>query len=133
MDFMAGIGIIKNDVTRGGGRGQTDPWLMVTRGEGVLAGKWWREGGGEPKIVTRKATREGGGPLGTCKNPVFFIDSVSNRFLQASFCGSSMDTLPDGQQFHFTIQDYESIGYHFCDTLLDFFDPDTTKVTKNTA
>lgn len=49
--------------------------------------------------------------------------------LEASFFGSSM-AVPISKQFHFTIQDYESIGYHFCDTLLDLFDPDTTKFDK---
>ncbi|KAL8614256.1 hypothetical protein ACOMHN_026473 [Nucella lapillus] len=29
--------------------------------------------------------------------------------------------------YHFTVADYESLGYHFCDTLLDYCDPDNTK------
>lgn len=44
--------------------------------------------------------------------------------MEASFCGSS---LAANKEYHFGVQDYEDMGYHFCDTLLDFFDPDTTK------
>ena len=29
---------------------------------------------------------------------------------------------------HFTAKDFESIGYHFLDSLLDYCDPDRTKV-----
>lgn len=29
---------------------------------------------------------------------------------------------------HFTTEDLKSLGYHVCDTLLDFCDPDQTKV-----
>lgn len=29
---------------------------------------------------------------------------------------------------HFSVGDLKSMGYHFCDTLLDFCDPDQTKV-----
>lgn len=31
---------------------------------------------------------------------------------------------------HFSTQDYEQIGKVFCETLLDFFDPDPVKVTR---
>uniref|UniRef100_G1RXB5 Cytosolic carboxypeptidase 2 n=1 Tax=Nomascus leucogenys TaxID=61853 RepID=G1RXB5_NOMLE len=31
---------------------------------------------------------------------------------------------------HFTIEDLKSLGYHVCDTLLDFCDPDQTKFTQ---
>ena len=30
--------------------------------------------------------------------------------------------------YHFTIADYESMAHEFCDTLLDFYDPDRSKV-----
>lgn len=45
--------------------------------------------------------------------------------VQATFCGSSL-----GRQsgIHFTTADLEEMGYHFCDTLLDYCDPDQTKV-----
>ncbi len=49
---------------------------------------------------------------------------MSNIF-QATFCGSTQHDRA-GQQF--TPRDFESIGYHFLDSLLDFCDPDHTKV-----
>ena len=30
--------------------------------------------------------------------------------------------------YHFSPRDFEEMGYDFCDTLLDYCDPDTTKV-----
>lgn len=39
----------------------------------------------------------------------------------AVFPGNKRDT-------HFTTEDLKSLGYHVCDTLLDFCDPDRTKV-----
>ena len=45
--------------------------------------------------------------------------------LQATFCGSSMGKK---KGLHFTAQDFEAMGYDFCDTLLDYCDPDTSKV-----
>ena len=44
---------------------------------------------------------------------------------QATFCGS---TQGDRVGQHFTTKDLESIGYHFLDSLLDYCDPDETKV-----
>ncbi|XP_074904501.1 cytosolic carboxypeptidase 2 isoform X4 [Buteo buteo] len=35
---------------------------------------------------------------------------------------------PGGRSSHFTVEDLKSLGYHLCDTLLDFCDPDPTKV-----
>ena len=49
--------------------------------------------------------------------------------LQATFCGSS---LGKKKGFHFSAADFEQMGYDFCDTLLDYCDPDTTKVLNNT-
>ena len=49
---------------------------------------------------------------------------VSNTH-QATFCGSTLGS-KSGQ--HFTTADYESMGYHLCDTLLDYCDPDVSKV-----
>ena len=46
-------------------------------------------------------------------------------WLQATFCGSS---LGKKKGFHFSAADFEQMGYDFCDTLLDYCDPDTTKV-----
>lgn len=36
--------------------------------------------------------------------------------------------LGDRKGSHFTTRDLKSIGFYFCDTLLDYCDPDTTKV-----
>lgn len=38
--------------------------------------------------------------------------------------------LGDRKGTHFTTQDLKSIGFYFCDTLLDYCDPDPTKVTE---
>lgn len=44
---------------------------------------------------------------------------------QATFCGSSSGKL---KGVHYTTADFEAMGYHFCDTLLDYCDPDPSKV-----
>ncbi|XP_007504416.2 cytosolic carboxypeptidase 3 isoform X2 [Monodelphis domestica] len=50
---------------------------------------------------------------------------VQNSFtMEATFCGS---TLGDRRGTHFNTKDLESMGYHFCDSLLDYCDPDQTK------
>ncbi|XP_013861062.1 cytosolic carboxypeptidase 2 [Austrofundulus limnaeus] len=46
--------------------------------------------------------------------------------MEASFGGSTLD---DRRGTHFTTRDLKSLGFHFCDTLLDFCDPDQTKVS----
>ena len=46
--------------------------------------------------------------------------------MQATFCGS---TLGSRAGEHFTTADFESMGYHLCDTLLDYYDPDMSKVS----
>ena len=46
-------------------------------------------------------------------------------FKQATFCGSSLGKRAGN---HFTTADFESMGYHLCDTLLDYCDPDDSKV-----
>ncbi len=51
---------------------------------------------------------------------------VSNSYtMEATFCGSSLGRLAGTQ---FTTRDMETMGYHFCDTLLDYCDPDQSKV-----
>ena len=51
---------------------------------------------------------------------------IMNSFtMEATFCGS---TLGKKAGFHFTTKDFESLGYYFCDTLLDYCDPDQSKV-----
>uniref|UniRef100_A0A8D0EG63 Cytosolic carboxypeptidase 2 n=1 Tax=Strix occidentalis caurina TaxID=311401 RepID=A0A8D0EG63_STROC len=49
---------------------------------------------------------------------------VSNSYtLEAAFGGSTLD----GRNSHFTVEDLKALGYHLCDTLLDFCDPDPAK------
>ena len=46
---------------------------------------------------------------------------ILNSFtMEATFAGYN--------NVHFNSKDLEDMGYHFCDTLLDYCDPDTTKV-----
>lgn len=50
---------------------------------------------------------------------------IRNSFtLEATFCGS---TLGNKRGTHFGTKDLESMGYHFCDSLLDYCDPDRSK------
>ncbi|KAL1777748.1 cytosolic carboxypeptidase 3 isoform X1 [Sigmodon hispidus] len=50
---------------------------------------------------------------------------IRNSFtLEATFCGS---TLGNKRGTHFNTKDLESMGYHFCDSLLDYCDPDRSK------
>lgn len=41
--------------------------------------------------------------------------------------------LGDRRGTHFTTRDLKSLGFHFCDTLLDYYDPDVTKVRDKAA
>ena len=51
---------------------------------------------------------------------------ITNSFtMEATFCGSLLGKMA-GYQFSTT--DLEEMGYHFCDTLLDYCDPDQSKV-----
>ena len=51
---------------------------------------------------------------------------VRNSYtMEASFCGS---LLGKERGYQFNTQDLEAMGYHLCDTLLDYCDPDQTKV-----
>lgn len=52
---------------------------------------------------------------------------LNSYTMEATFCGS---TLGKDGGYHFNVKDLESMGYHFCDTLLDYCDPDQTKVEK---
>uniref|UniRef100_A0A8C5V1W5 AGBL carboxypeptidase 3 n=1 Tax=Microcebus murinus TaxID=30608 RepID=A0A8C5V1W5_MICMU len=50
---------------------------------------------------------------------------IRNSFtMEATFSGS---TLGNKRGTHFNTKDLESMGYHFCDSLLDYCDPDRTK------
>ncbi|XP_036007743.1 cytosolic carboxypeptidase 2 [Fundulus heteroclitus] len=51
---------------------------------------------------------------------------IKNSYtMEATFGGSTLD---DRRGTHFTTGDLKSMGFYFCDTLLDFCDPDQTKV-----
>ena len=47
---------------------------------------------------------------------------------QATFAGSS---LGKKKGTHFSTADFEAMGFDFCDTLLDYCDPDDSKVVWN--
>ncbi|XP_067848292.1 uncharacterized protein [Heptranchias perlo] len=50
---------------------------------------------------------------------------VTNSYtLEATFCGS---TLGNRKNIHFNVNDLELVGFQFCDTLLDYCDPDPSK------
>ncbi|KAM9376096.1 cytosolic carboxypeptidase 2 [Pholidichthys leucotaenia] len=52
---------------------------------------------------------------------------IKNSYtMEATFGGS---TLGDRRGTHFTTRDLKSVGFYFCDTLLDYCDPDTSKTT----
>jgi hypothetical protein len=52
---------------------------------------------------------------------------ILNSFtMEATFCGSNLEGHLQGR--HFTTRDFEAMGFHFCDTLLDYCDPDQTNV-----
>lgn len=51
---------------------------------------------------------------------------MNSYTLEATFAGSILN----GNNIHFNQRDLEAMGYHFCDTLLDYCDPDQSKVGK---
>lgn len=56
---------------------------------------------------------------------VVWMLGVSNSYtMEASFGGSELGSR---MSTHFSVQDYESIGRTFCETLLDFCDEDPSK------
>ncbi|CAF4100629.1 unnamed protein product [Adineta steineri] len=56
---------------------------------------------------------------------VMWSMGIKNSYtLEATFCGSTQSEQAGHQ---FTTRDFESIGYHFLDSLLDYSDPDPTK------
>ncbi|XP_063800625.1 cytosolic carboxypeptidase 2 isoform X2 [Pseudophryne corroboree] len=57
---------------------------------------------------------------------VMWRHGIRNSYTMESTFGGS--TLGDRKGTHFTAGDLKSMGHHFCDTLLDFCDPDNTKV-----
>ncbi|KAG8431546.1 hypothetical protein GDO86_018315, partial [Hymenochirus boettgeri] len=56
---------------------------------------------------------------------VMWRQGIPNSYtMESTFGGSTLGTRKDT---HFTTKDLKSLGHHFCDTLLDYFDPDSSK------
>lgn len=49
--------------------------------------------------------------------------------LEASVCGTLTGSDSSSVQTHFTIQDYQDIGYIFCETLANFFNSTPSRVS----
>ncbi|KAM6936898.1 cytosolic carboxypeptidase 2 [Xenentodon cancila] len=63
---------------------------------------------------------------GTGRIAMWRLGIKNSYTMEATFGGSTLD---DRRGTHFTTGDLKSLGFYFCDTLLDFCDPDPTKVT----
>ena len=51
---------------------------------------------------------------------------INNSYtLESSFCGSDFGKHSD---FHFSTEHYQEIGHNLCDAILDFCDPDQSKI-----
>ncbi|XP_052797668.1 uncharacterized protein LOC128229851 isoform X5 [Mya arenaria] len=61
---------------------------------------------------------------GTGRIVMWNMGILNSYTMEATFCGS---TLGKKKGLHFTTRDFEEMGYDFCDTLLDYCDPDNTK------
>ncbi|XP_072350338.1 cytosolic carboxypeptidase 2-like isoform X4 [Scyliorhinus torazame] len=61
---------------------------------------------------------------GTGRVVVWRMGITNSYTLEATFCGS---TLGESKDFHFNVNDLESVAFEFCDTLLDYCDPDKSK------
>lgn len=62
---------------------------------------------------------------------IFMYAYVINSFtLEISLGGSTMPSRP---YTHFNTADYEAVGRHFCETLIDFSDPSVEKVQMSCA
>ncbi|XP_059144861.1 cytosolic carboxypeptidase 2-like isoform X19 [Physella acuta] len=64
---------------------------------------------------------------GTGRVVMWNMGIMNSYTMEATFCGSS---LGKKKGFHFNQHDFEMMGFHFCDTLLDYCDPDSTKFYK---
>ncbi|XP_042639317.1 cytosolic carboxypeptidase 2 [Orycteropus afer afer] len=64
---------------------------------------------------------------GTGRVVMWRMGILNSYTMESTFGGS---TLGSKRDTHFTIDDLKSLGYHVCDTLLDFCDPDQTKFTQ---
>ncbi|XP_034541624.1 cytosolic carboxypeptidase 2 [Notolabrus celidotus] len=63
---------------------------------------------------------------GTGRIAMWKLGIKNSITMEATFGGS---TLGDRRGTHFTSRDLKSLGFHFCDTLLDYCDPDPAKVS----
>nr|XP_046250311.1 cytosolic carboxypeptidase 2 isoform X2 [Scatophagus argus] len=63
---------------------------------------------------------------GTGRIAMWRLGIKNSYTMEATFGGS---TLGNRRGTHFTTRDLKSIGFYFCDTLLDYCDPDPTKTT----
>ncbi|XP_061678357.1 cytosolic carboxypeptidase 2 [Syngnathoides biaculeatus] len=63
---------------------------------------------------------------GTGRVAMWRLGIKNSYTMEVTFGGS---TLGDRKGTHFSTQDLKSLGFCFCDTLLDYCDPDPTKVT----
>ncbi|XP_035499423.2 cytosolic carboxypeptidase 2 [Scophthalmus maximus] len=63
---------------------------------------------------------------GTGRIAMWKLGIRNSYTMEATFGGS---TLGDRRGTHFTARDLKSLGFYFCDTLLDFCDPDPMKTT----
>ncbi|XP_042352706.1 cytosolic carboxypeptidase 2 [Plectropomus leopardus] len=63
---------------------------------------------------------------GTGRIAMWRLGIKNSYTMEATFGGS---TLGNRRGTHFTTRDLKSLGFHFCDTLLDYCDPDPTKTT----
>ncbi|XP_045433910.1 cytosolic carboxypeptidase 2 isoform X3 [Pipistrellus kuhlii] len=61
---------------------------------------------------------------GTGRVVMWRMGILNSYTMESTFGGS---TLGNKRDTHFTTEDLKSLGYHVCDTLLDFCDPDPTK------
>lgn len=61
---------------------------------------------------------------GTGRVVVWMLGVANSYTMEASFGGSE---LGGRMSTHFSVQDYESLGKTFCETLLDFYDEDPSK------
>ncbi|XP_060695145.1 cytosolic carboxypeptidase 2 [Hemiscyllium ocellatum] len=64
------------------------------------------------------------GKEGTGRIVMWRMGITHSYTMETTFAGS---TLGPRRGTHFSIEDLKSLGYHFCDTLLDFCDPDSSK------
>lgn len=61
---------------------------------------------------------------GTGRIVMWHMGILNSFTMEATFCGSLIGKRAG---YHFNTADFESMGYHLCDTLLDYCDPDDSK------